>query len=174
MMEIQEDGTWVNVELKDTKTDHNTDNVMFADYIKPEFTYVYAAKDIDHTNKTLTIDFSITDKYFDSTKLITDTNGTLTANQSIVNQITVAMKDDATTAVNTKVTKKITNIQYITEKRNNENVRIGAKFTLVIGNLQQETSSGNYRDYSGPMSITFPKEIASDKSGNQMMQRQLQ
>ena len=167
MMEIQEDGTWVNVELKDTKTDHNTDNVMFADYIKPEFTYVYAAKDIDHTNKTLTIDFSITDKYFDSTKLITDTNGTLTANQSIVNQITVAMKDDATTAVNTKVTKKITNIQYITEKRNNENVRIGAKFTLVIGNLQQETSSGNYRDYSGPMSITFPKEIASDKSKNQ-------
>ena len=46
--------------------------------------------------------------------------------------------------------KMLTELCYhLTEKRNNENVRIGAKFTLVIGNLQQETSSGNYNKKEG-------------------------
>lgn len=42
---------------------------MFADYIKPEFTYVYSNGNINLTNKTLTVDFSVVDKYFSSTTL---------------------------------------------------------------------------------------------------------
>ena len=68
LMEIQKGGTWLNIALKDTKTDHNTDGTLFADFIGPEITYIYADSDIDHVKKTLTVDFSLTDKYFKSTK----------------------------------------------------------------------------------------------------------
>ena len=149
-----------------TKVSQNTTNSMFADFIKPSFTYVYSSGNIDHTNKTLTVEFSVTDKYFASTTLSTDTNGTLTANQTEVNKITVAMKDDSTTAVNSKVTKKITQITKLTGTVDGKTVTIGYKYKLVIGNLEQTTSTGGYKDYSGPISITIPKEVATDASGN--------
>ena len=149
-----------------TKVSQNTTNSMFADFIKPSFTYVYSSGNIDHTNKTLTVEFSVTDKYFASTTLSTDTNGTLTANQTEVNKITVAMKDDSTTAVNSKVTKKVTQITKLTGTVDGKTVTIGYKYKLVIGNIEQTTSTGGYRDYSGPISITIPKGVATDASGN--------
>ena len=149
-----------------TKVSQNTTNSMFADFIKPSFTYVYSSGNIDHTNKTLTVEFSVTDKYFASTTLSTDTNGTLTANQTEVNKITVAMKDDSTTAVNSKVTKKVIQITKLTGTVDGKTVTIGYKYKLVIGNIEQTTSTGGYRDYSGPISITIPKGVATDASGN--------
>ena len=149
-----------------TKVSQNTTNSMFADFIKPSFTYVYSSGNIDHTNKTLTVEFSVTDKYFASTTLSTDTNGTLAANQTEVNKITVAMKDDSTTAVNSKVTKKVTQITKLTGTVDGKTVTIGYKYKLVIGNIEQTTSTGGYRDYSGPISITIPKGVATDVSGN--------
>ena len=166
MMEKDTNGTWLNVEIKDTKTDHNTDNTMFADYTKPEITYVYADSDINYTDKKLTVEFSVTDKYFKSTKLLKEENGQLVANQEEVNKIGISLKDEENSAINSKVTKRITNITELTEERDGETVTIGYKFTMVISGLQQNMGNGNYRDYSGPMSIAFPEEMIEDKSEN--------
>ena len=163
LMEIQKGGTWLNIALKDTKTDHNTDGTLFADFIGPEITYIYADSDIDHVKKTLTVDFSLTDKYFKSTKYL---NADGTINQTEVNKITVAMLDDNTTQVNSKVTKTLTKLEEIKETRDGKEVTIGIKFRLVLGNLEQQSADGKYREYSGPMSIAFPDEVADDLSGN--------
>ena len=163
LMEIQKGGTWLNIALKDTKTDHNTDGTLFADFIGPEITYIYADSDIDHLKKTLTVDFSLTDKYFKSTKYL---NADGTINQTEVNKITVAMLDDNTTQVNSKVTKTLTKLEEIKETRDGKEVTIGIKFRLVLGNLEQQSADGKYREYSGPMSIAFPDEVADDLSGN--------
>ena len=166
MMEKDTNGTWVNVEIKDTKTDHNTDNTMFADYQNPEIRYEYSTGNINYSDKTLTVEFSIADKYFESTKLLKDENGQKVVNQDEVNKIQIALKDDADSQINGVVTKKITNVTELTEERDGETVTVGYKFTLVIGGLQQKTKEGTYRDYSGPMSIQFPSSLATDKSGN--------
>ena len=149
-----------------TNVDKNTAGSLFADFVKPEITYIYAPTDIDKTNKTLTVEFSVTDKYFASSKLITNTNGTLTANQTEVNKITIAMKDNANSAVNSKVTKKITEITAVTGTVDGKTAITGYKFKLVISGLQQETTDGKYKDYSGPISIAFPAGIGTDKSTN--------
>ena len=149
-----------------TVTDKNTTGRLFADYVKPEIKYVYAPANIDKTNKTLTVEFSVTDKYFASSTLITNTNGTLTANQTEVNKIEVQMKDDANSGVNSKVTKKITEITPVPGTVDGKTITIGYTFKLVISGLQQETSNGDYRDYSGPISIGFPAGIGTDKSTN--------
>ena len=175
MMEKDTNGTWVNVEIKDTKTDHNTDNTMFADYQNPEIRYEYSTGNINYSDKTLTVEFSIADKYFLSTKLLKDDeNGNKVVNQEEVNKIQIALKDEPDSQINGVVTKKITDVTEITEEREVEEngekkikaVTVGYKFTLVIGGLQQKTKEGTYRDYSGPMSIQFPSSLAEDKSGN--------
>lgn len=56
--------------IKDTTVDKNTDNTMFLDKILPEFTYIYSSTDINHSQKTLTVDFSVTDKYFNSSTVL--------------------------------------------------------------------------------------------------------
>ena len=167
MMEKDTNGTWVNVEIKDTKTDHNTDNTMFADYQNPEIRYEYSTGNINYSDKTLTVEFSIADKYFSSTKLLKDDgNGNKVVNQEEVNKIQIALKDEPDSQINGVVTKKITNVTELTEERDGKTVTVGYKFTLVIGGLQQKTKEGTYRDYSGPMSIQFPSSLAEDKSGN--------
>ena len=67
-----EAGEWINVELKDATTDRNTDGTMFADYIKPEFTYETYDTTIDYDQKNVNIIFDVTDKYFESTTLTQD------------------------------------------------------------------------------------------------------
>ena len=167
MMEKDTNGTWVNVEIKDTKTDHNTDNTMFADYQNPEIRYEYSTGNINYSDKTLTVEFSIADKYFSSTKLLKDDgNGNKVVNQEEVNKIQIALKDEPDSQINGVVTKKITNVTELTEERDGKTVTVGYKFTLVIGGLQQKTKEGTYRDYSGPISIQFPSSLAEDKSGN--------
>ena len=153
---VAEDGTRIDNKIEDeTKVDHNTEGAMFADFIEPEFTYEYSSTDINYEQKTLTVEFSVTDKYFNSLTMASDASN-----------ITVKMLD--TNAVPENITKTLTKIEDITETRNDEQVKIGEKYRLVISGLEQASiaEDGKYKEYSGPMSIVFPAEIVSDKSGN--------
>ncbi len=160
MMELDgKDSSWIDVKIEDAKTDKNASGTMFADYIKPEFTYVYSNGNINLTNKTLTVDFSVVDKYFSST--------TLSA-QNAADAIKVSLTDTnpASQIPDAKITKELTKVSDVTEKRDGVDVKIGEKYRLVIKGLQQQTADGKYRDYSGPMSISIPAGVATDKSGN--------
>src|SRR5699024_8655339 len=139
--------------------DRNTNGTMFADFIKPEYTYIYSEEDINYDEKTLAVEFTITDKYFASSSALTNAQN-----------ITVTMLDDADAPVNTAVTKNITKVEDVTDA---EGKKIGEKYRLVIGNLEQATAAigKNYNDYSGPMSITFPAGMAADNSGNESIEK---
>ena len=137
--------------------DKNTDGKMFADTVKPEFTYVYSNGNINTTDKTLTVDFSITDKYYDSSTIIDNVDNII---------VKVIDTDPNVTIPNDKITKEITKIEDINDTVNGKTEKVGEKYRLVIKGLQQEIKDGEFRDYSGPMSVVFPKEIATDKSGN--------
>ena len=144
-------------------------NIILVDVVKPEFTYKYSSTDINYTNKTLTVEFDVVDKYFSST--------TLSATNA-VNNITVKMIDTNAVPANiTKTLKKKTisadqTSGSITYKANGdiyENSRkIGERYTLVISGLEQASKSadGKYKDYSGPMSVAFPAGVITDTSGN--------
>ena len=160
MMELDgKDSSWIDVKIEDAKTDKNASGTMFADYIKPEFTYVYSNGNINLTNKTLTVDFSVVDKYFSST--------TLSA-RNAADAIKVSLTDTnpASQIPDAKITKELIKVSDVTEKRDGVDVKIGEKYRLVIKGLQQQTADGKYRDYSGPMSISIPAGVATDKSGN--------
>ena len=160
MMELDgKDSSWIDVKIEDAKTDKNASGTMFADYIKPEFTYVYSNGNINLTNKTLTVDFSVVDKYFSST--------TLSA-RNAADAIKVSLTDTnpASQIPDAKITKELTKVSDVTETRDGATVKIGEKYRLVIKGLQQQTADGKYRDYSGPMSISIPAGVATDKSGN--------
>ena len=169
------DGNWIDIELKDAETDNNTAATMFTDYIKPEFTYEYynteiegdteANTVIDYTNNKVTVVFDVTDKYFDSTTLLSDTEA---------EQITVLVDNDADadTAIEKALTKtgifvmnKETKV--VTLKAANYEVptteqKVGERYQLVITNLESEYGVG----YSGIVTLAFPAGIITDKSGN--------
>jgi len=167
MMEIDTSGTWIDVKFQDGEIVQNTDGTMFADFIKPEFTYKYSVDDINHESKTLKVVFDITDKYFNNTTIMDN-----------VDNITVAMLDDATSGVNTAVTKNLTKKtteSNVTDEATGityeadgdiiyEGKKIGERYELVIGRLQQNPNDAF--DYSGPISVTFPSGIVADNSNN--------
>ncbi len=149
-------GTRTNNAIEDeTKVDKNTAGAMFADFIKPEFTYTYSSTDINNNTKTLTVTFSVVDKFFNSTTGLTNADG-----------ITVKMIDENVVPEN--LTKTITKTRDITETRNNTSIKIGEEYTLTVTGFEQAqmAEDGKYKDYSGPVSIAFPAGIVSDKSGN--------
>ena len=157
MMEIDTTGTWVDINMKDETTDHYQAGVMFTDFIVPELTYNYSTSDINYDNKTLTMNFSVTDKYFLSTDLRDDTTGS---------NLTVQLKDDPTAPVNQNITKELTYLGDINDTVNGQTVKVGERYKLVIKGLQQQTLDGNYKNYSGPITIAFPKGVVKDKSNN--------
>ena len=157
MMEIDTTGTWVDINMKDETTDHYQAGVMFTDFIDPELTYNYSTSDINYDNKTLTMNFSVTDKYFSSTDLRDDTTGS---------NLTVQLKDDPTAPVNQNITKELTYLGDINDTVNGQTVKVGERYKLVIKGLQQQTLDGNYKNYSGPITIAFPKGVVKDKSNN--------
>ena len=164
MMELDntDDASWIDIKLEDTEQkDHNENGKMFTDYIKPEIRYNYSNGNIDYENKTLTVDFSVTDKYFSSTKLRNDPEGEL---------LNVKLKDEDI-ELNNKITKSLTYLEDIENNVNGKNVKIGEKYRLIISGLEQQTLDGKYKNYSGPISIIFPKEIAEDKSGNKSIEK---
>ena len=73
-----------NIIQDTTKVDKNTANAMFIDYIEPEFTYTYSSTDIDHDAKTLTVDFSVTDKYFNSSTISSNASVKIILKSSMV------------------------------------------------------------------------------------------
>ena len=154
---IDTTGEMVDIEFKDSTTDKNTNGTMFTDYINPELTYVYSNGNIDYDNKTLTVEFSVTDKYFDLTTL---------SDENAVNNLAIKLIDTDSTIPDEKITKELTKVEDINETRNGEQVKIGEKYRLVISGLEQQTADGKYKDYSGPMSISIPAGVATDKSGN--------
>ena len=160
-----EEFEWINVELKDADTDRNTDGTMFADYIKPEFTYETYDTTIDYDQKNVNIIFDVTDKYFESTTLTQDMI-TITVDET-------QLPEDATI---TKTLSKVTldadvvdgNITY---KANGDiyytvdgvEKKVGERYQLLVEGLESENGEG----YSGPMSLSFPAGIITDTSGNQ-------
>ena len=180
-IEVNADGTTKTtekIELKDdTNIKLNTDGKLFTDYIKPEFTYEYynteiegdtnANTVIDYTNNKVTIVFDVTDKYFGSTTLATDTTA---------NNITVKVDEDAN--ANTAITKALSKktlasdqvVGNITYKANGDiyytvngtSQKVGERYELVITGLESANGVG----YSGPMTLTFEPRIIEDLSGN--------
>ena len=162
-MALAEDGSRLDNAIEDeTKVDQNTEDVMFADFVKPGFVYNYSSTDINYEEKTLTVDFSVTDKYFKDSTVLTNQDN-----------ITVKMLD--TNAVPENITKTLTKVEDITETREGADVKIGEKYRLVISGFEQASKAedGKYKEYSGPVSILFPAGMASDKSGNQNDQKNI-
>ena len=149
MMETDASGTWIDVLYKDTDTDHNVNGTMFADFVKPEFTYEYSNTTINHETKTVTIVFDVTDKYFNSSALLTDTTAS---------NIDVVV--GGTTPTN--ATKELTKLQDLTATVNGTSKKVGERYQLVITNLDQ----GGGNDYSGIMTLAFPADIITDMSTN--------
>ena len=103
------------------------------------------------------MEFSVTDKYFNTSTVLN-------------NKDNIAIKlidtNPNVTIPNDKITKELTKTEDITDTVNGETVKVGEKYKLVIKGLQQQTADGNYKDYSGPMSISFPAGVATDNTGN--------
>ena len=149
----------------------------YIDCILPEFTYKYSTTDIDKDNKTLTVVFDITDKYFSNSAISTyinnngikdETTGEIWAeliDTSLI-KITVDNNENADSAV----TKKIQKVEDITGNVNGVSTKIGEKYKLVISNLEQlQIKDGDkYKDYSGPVQISFVAGIAED-NGNEFV-----
>ena len=160
---IDTSGKMVDFEIKDNTTvDKNTEGYLFADFIKPEFTYIYSQDDINHDAKTLTVDFSVTDKYFVSTTL---------SSADTVGQLTVSLLDTSVQIAEDKITKTLTKVKDVMEDRDgdgNAETKIGEKYRLVISGLEQaKIEAGNkYKNYSGPIGIDFPAGIVTDNSNN--------
>ena len=170
MMETDEEtGTWVNVQIKDAETTQNTNNVLFADFIAPEFTYEYSSTDINRDQKTLTVDFSVTDKFFKTSKVLENADNIAVnlldtsvkiANDKITK--TLMLKTLAEDEVNGDITYKANGDIYYKSKK------VGERYRLVIGGLEQAeiAQDGKYKDYSGPIGIDFPAGMATDNSNN--------
>lgn len=154
MMESDENqtpGTWINVTTSDPQTDRNTINTMFADFIRPEFTYEAATTIIDYDTKTLTAIFSAVDKYFDS------------ANSSLTLADLKFRVDGELVDINVSENSLTEEAVYADDGT----TRIGTKYTLVVKNLQKY--QGNENDsftYSGYVSIGIPSGKFKDLSGN--------
>ena len=70
---IDTSGTMENIVIKETENiSANTTGTMFADYIRPEFTYEYSNTNIDYDKKNVTVVFDITDKYFKESAITLD------------------------------------------------------------------------------------------------------
>ena len=164
-MALTETGTRTENTVKETKdVSQNTDKTMFTDYIKPEITYTYADSDVDHTNKTLTVEFILADKYYSNATFTKNADGTYNASS-----ITVGMDDYNQTELNKAITKTLTKIGDVTDTVNGvQGVKIGEKYRLVIGNLEQKGQDGigDGYTYSGYMTLAFLEGLAVDKSGN--------
>ena len=161
-MAVTSTGARANHTFADGTVQNNTADKMFADFIKPEITYTYVDSDINHTNKTLTAEFILTDKYYKQG--FTATNGKYDASSIIV-----GIDSYDKTALNKAITKTLTKVEDITDTVNGvANKKVGEKYRLVIGNLEQQGQDGigDGYTYSGYMSLTFPEGTAVDYSGN--------
>ena len=145
--------------VQDTSDNSNDETELVngedVDFIKPSVTYVYSSGNIDHTTKTLTVDFTVADRYFSSSTATTDT---------VKNSIKVKLLDKNIDIAG--LTKTVEKISDYNDTINGSTVKVGEKYRLTIGNLERTTETDGLRDYSGPMSITFPANMVMDKAQN--------
>ena len=149
--------------VADGTVQKNTSNTMFADMTKPEFTYVYADSDINHTTKTLTAVFKVADKYRASTAFTKKSDGTYDASS-----ITVGIDSYDKTALNNAISKKLTLESETTEEISGQNRVTVQTYKLVIGNLEQKGQGGlsDGYTYSGILTLGFPEGTITDTSGH--------
>ena len=144
------------------------DTATRADFIKPEFTYNYSATDIDKTNKRLIVDFTVTDKFFSTTTVVSN-----------MSKIVVKLIDENKEIPAAKISKSIVYIdssgkevasssdaKNIYETRNGTKYKIGERYRLIVTGLEQSEYSDPYRNFSGTMSVTFPAGTVTDTSSN--------
>ena len=162
-MAVTSAGARANNTVADTTVQKNTSNTMFADFTKPEFTYVYADSDINHTNKTLTAIFKVADKYRASTAFTKKSDGTYDASS-----ITVGIDSYDKTALNNAISKKLTLEGETTEEISGQNRVTVQTYKLVIGNLEQKGQGGlsDGYTYSGILTLGFPEGTITDTSGH--------
>ena len=168
--------TWVNKLIKDANTTHNTAGIMFADFIKPEFTYRASETVIGNGNngntKKVTILFDVVDKYFSTTDLATDTLASLitvkVANTEVnttvnVNKTLTRKNDIAINNTTNAVTYKT-----VGATLGSTETKIGERYELVIDGLEILDANGlsNGYTYSGLMNLAFPSSIVTDLSSN--------
>ena len=171
MMEIDETGTWLDITVGNEETNQNADGKMFADFIKPEFTYSSSTTVIGNGNngdtKDVTVQFDVTDKYFKRTDLENDTNGEL-----------ITVKVDQDIEANSKITKtltkkailvmnketKVVTAQATDYTTSSTELKVGERYELLIRGLQQNPNDGF--KYSGYVTLGFASEIIEDWSGN--------
>ena len=167
---------WVNKLIKDANTTHNTSGIMFADFIKPEFTYRASETVIGNGNngntKKVTILFDVVDKYFSTTSLSTDTLASLitvkVANTEVnttvnVNKTLTRKNDIAINNTTNAVTYKT-----VGATLGSAETKIGERYELVIDGLEILDANGlsNGYTYSGLMNLAFPSSIVTDLSSN--------
>ena len=182
------DETLLNANVEEDK--------MFADYIRPEFTYKYHESDdytnpeIDYVLNKVTIVFDVTDKYFESTGLNSDTlaklitikigeagnqreligdtneNGVIDRGEdrNLNGELDEGedLDGDGEIDYGEDITKTLTKVNDLYHTVNGEEKKIGERYQLVIDGLESEHGVG----YSGPMSLGFPADIILDNSEN--------
>ena len=155
---ITSDGARADHTILTTSVSANTAGSMFADFIKPEFTYKSSNTQIisgenGETNERIEVIFDVADKYFASTKL-----SSLDASQ-----ITVGIDDYDKTELNKSITKTLEKVQDLTDTVNGKtNTTIGARYKLTIKDLDK----GDGYKYSGYMTLSFAAGAVTDLSGN--------
>lgn len=174
-----------------TETDHNENNKLFADFIKPEISYEFSETTIDRDNQVLKLKFAMVDKYFkkaDDVQLSLGKNAvyntTVTKKYignkwvNVTNQELVSPAETKTpgfslyvdgTEVNMDINSGLTNAsknKISSEILNKDGKDYGIEYTLEIHNLPQNLKDKKYYDYSGPITISIPGGIFQDLSGN--------
>ena len=135
--------------IESTSSKKQTLDLGEVDFINPAFIYEYANTTIDHDKKKVTVIFDVTDKFFNTSALTSDTTAS---------KITVNFEGKEAT----KATKALSKLSDITETVNGTSKKVGEKYQLIVSDLDQ----GNGGDYSGIMTLVFPAEIATDTSDN--------
>ena len=151
LQEIDTSGEMKEFIIKDTDTNKNTNGTMFADFIKPEFTYKYSKADINYEEKSLTITFNAEDKYIDD------------ANSGVqLSDITLQVYN-----YDENGTGKWENVNVNDPKNTLTSTKIvsGRQYSLNVITLP--AGFGNkYQNHSGYISITIPEGKITDYSGN--------
>ena len=158
--------------------DPQTVNCEFVDFIAPKVTYKYVNGDINYNQKTFTMKFDVTDKYFTSSTLATEyANATTDAKKLEVIKKYLTIKVDGEDITNDdSVTKKLIAIEDVkATKAINKTIDgtiqeglthqvIGKSFTLEISGLQQDMvdAKDQYLDYSGVITVAVKPDVATD------------
>ena len=124
------------------------------DFVRPIIKKI--SSKIDKQAKTETIEFMVTDKYFGTSNITTDS-------------INVYVDGKIAEGIN----KEIIAETDVTENRNGTNYKIGKKYTLKLSNFEQKNRFGQTTDYlnwSGQTSIRIAEDVIEDTSGNKNLQ----